>query len=290
MYDNNFSHSVVRIIMRWVATFILFLIALPLLGDEMPVPQKDDLPGSEFSREEVFIGGALWGLINGGADLYFEYGFDRMALQEISWQGEEFRLELYRMTSPLSAFGIFSVSVHGCIEGRPSSTGDCLNRYQHQLYSGNYYLSLINYSGSAKARELAVEISDIVVSLIGEELISLPEIFCHEVFRGSADQVKIIMGRLGLQNILPDEASIFEGIDDYLIWYLVHDAGEDKFDIMLVERKEEWEGEFPGIAGERLQKSGYSIKEDERGLLAVRAADGSEKSKNIIDLILSVNR
>ncbi len=290
MSENNYSHSVVRISVRWIAALILCLVALPLLGDEMPVPQQDDLPGSKISRQEVFTGGALWGLINGGADLYFEYGFDRMILQEISWQGEEFRLELYRMTSPLSAFGIFSVSVHGCIEGGPSSTGDCLNRYQHQLYSGNYYLSLINYSGTTKARELAVEISDIIFSLIGEERISLPGIFNHEVFRGSVDQVKIVMGMLGLQNILPGEASLFEGIDDYLIWYLVHDTGEQKNDIMIVERKERWQGEFPGIAGERLQKAGYSIKGYEQGLLAVRAANGSEKSEDLIDLILSVDR
>ncbi len=150
MCEKSYYQSVINL-KGWILTVLALFPGLSALHcNEMPVPSQADLPGAEISREELFIGGALWGLINGAADLYYEYGFDRMVLQEISWQGEEFRLELYRMTTPLSALGIFSVSVHGCIKGGPATTGDCLNRYQYQLYSSNYYLSLINYSGSEK--------------------------------------------------------------------------------------------------------------------------------------------
>ena len=271
-----------------VQGLIICLLPLLLIEGKMPVPTRDDLPGSEINRDEVFTGGALWGLINGGADLYYEYGFDRMALQEIKWQGEEFRLELYRMKSPGAAFGVFSVSVHGCEVGGPVSTGDCLNRFQHQLYSDNYYLSLINYSGSDKARELSVDIGAIIASATGEIRVDLPGLFRQDLFKEVIDEVRVIRGMLGLQNALPHAASFYEGLDDYIVWYLKLEEMEGPAEIMLTETIDSWDNKTLDTFKLRLKEAGFTPESNGNRILAVRSAMGREHDNELLRIILAV--
>jgi len=183
--------------------FIVFLSGGFSMAQEMPVPLQEGFPGAEFTRNEVFIGSALFGLINGGADQYLEYGFDRMAIQEIKWKGEEFRLELYRMNDPVGAFGIYSVSRHGCNSSGIILDGDCQNKYQYQFVAGNYYLSLINYSGSKSAQELSLKLASDIASKIGNVDFPLPELFSSDIFAEFIPQIKVVRGIIGLQNVLP---------------------------------------------------------------------------------------
>ncbi len=266
---------------------------------DMPVLAPSDLPGSEISRSEIYVGGALWGLINGAADLYYEYGFDRMALQEIGWEGENFRLELYRMDSPLSAYGIFSVSVHGCEEGGPASTGYCINRFQYQLYSGNYYLSLINYSGSDRARELSLRAAELLANRIGgaaggasgsgASVPGMPEpvipgVLSMHPFKGLEDGIRMARGIIGVRNTVPGVAHLFEGLDDFELWHLGF-AGEDgKQDILLVRSSGTDPLPEAGMIAEGLSMAGYAARESGGKVVAVMSSDPSG-SRDLLDLI-----
>ena len=253
----------------------------------MPVPSFMDMPGSSIDRSEVYEGGALWGLINGAADLYYEYGFDRMALQEISWHGEVFRLELYRMTSLPGAFGIFSVSVHGCINGGPATTADCQNNYQYQLYSGRYYLSLINGSGSDKARELSVEIGKVVLSAIGKDYIELPGLFRQEMFAGKTDQIRLIKGMIGLQNAIPHSAPFFMGIDGFVVWLLMYGENDHRAEILLAETGSSDTGEELVNLTADLENAGYILNTGPKRIIAVRDRQGVRQSSELMNIMIS---
>jgi hypothetical protein len=270
-----------------VAGFIFCLFSEFLNTGDLPVPTREDMPGSDIRREEMFVGGALWGLINGGADLYYEYGFDRMVLQEIEWQGEEFRLELYRMGNPVGAFGVFSVSVQGCEEGGAVRTGDCLNRFQYQLYSGNYYLSLINYSGSDQARDLSVEIGSVIASATGDIRVELPGFFRQGMFKNVIDEVKVIKGVLGLQNALPHMVSLFEGLDDYIVWYLKLEETEEQAEILLTAINDCQDINASGKLALRLKDAGFTARSNNDRIVAVRLATGGEQDNDLLRLILA---
>ena len=245
------------------------------------------------------MGGALWGLINGAADLYYEYGFDRMALQEIQWEGESFRLELYRMDSPVAAYGIFSVSVHGCEEGGPASTGYCMNRFQYQMCSGDYYLSLINYSGSDRARELSLRAAEVLANRIGGAAgdvsgsgVSepgmpgpvIPGLLSRYPFKGLEDGIRMIRGIIGVRNTVPGVAHIFEGLDDFELWHLGV-AGEDgKQDILLVRSSGTDPLPDAGMIAEGLSMAGYAARESGGEVVAVMSADPAG-SRDLLDLI-----
>ncbi len=270
-----------------VAGFIFFLFSELLNTGDLPVPTREDMPGSDICREEMFVGGALWGLINGGADLYYEYGFDRMVLQEIEWQGEEFRLELYRMESPVGAFGVFSVSVQGCEEGGPVRTGDCLNRFQYQLYSGNYYLSLINYSGSDKARDLSVEIGSVIASAAGDIRVELPGLFRQDMFKKVIDEVKVVKGILGLQNALPHLASLYEGLDDYIVWHLKLEEKEGQAEILLTVINDCRDIDASGKLALQLKDAGFAARSNNDRIVAVRSATGGKRDNDLLNLFLA---
>ncbi|MEE4256833.1 MAG: DUF6599 family protein [Bacteroidales bacterium] len=60
---------------------------------------------------ELYIGDDLFSLINGGAELYHEYGFvEVLACTMETPSGTKFKCEIYDMGSPEAAWGIYSVT------------------------------------------------------------------------------------------------------------------------------------------------------------------------------------
>ena len=268
-------------------TLVFYLFPAVISGSDgvMPVPTEEDLPGAEFLRDEIYVGGALWGLINGGADLYYEYGFDRMTLQEISIEDEQFRLELYRMNGPRSAFGIYSVSRHGCESNSVVVAGDCLNKYQYQFYSGNYYLSLINYSGSSEAQDIAVKIAGIMASRTEGGRYIVPELFQHEVFMDHIDRLKVIEGIIGMQNVLPSVAPLFQGLDNYHLFYLEMRNNDDQADIFLIQAGYGWDDAKKADILSTLGHRGAAYELEHNQLLVIRSEEKGLLFKQLLNLL-----
>lgn len=63
--------------------------------------------GWNNSETKTFKGESLFGHINGGSELYLEYGFDRLEVQYLRKGSREWTLETYRMESPLAGLGIY---------------------------------------------------------------------------------------------------------------------------------------------------------------------------------------
>ena len=270
-----------------ILKLVLFLFPAIIYSSdgEMPVPGEEDLPGAEFLRDEIYVGGALWGLINGGADLYYEYGFDRMALQEISVGEEQFRLELYRMNGPLSAFGIYSVSRHGCESNSVVVAGDCLNKYQYQFYCGNYYLSLINYSGSSEAQIIAAKIAGIIASRTEGGRYILPELFQHEIFMDHIDGLKVIKGIIGMQNALPSVAPLFQDLDNYQVFHLEMENSDDPADILMIQTGYEWDDAVKSDILSTLGKGGVVYDLGHNQLLVLRSEGKGPLYQQLLKLL-----
>jgi Family of unknown function (DUF6599) len=118
----------------------MFALALAWLslwaGDDVPPPapvEADSLasyfPSSNaidhwrrLDSLRVFRGNELYLLIDGGADIYLEYGFSRVgALHFVNGRMGQAALEIYEMNDPISAYGIFSYLAAGT--GKPASIG-----------------------------------------------------------------------------------------------------------------------------------------------------------------------
>lgn len=220
---------------RPILVFFFFLISFAGFASTPPGIKADISDNLEITRHEIFSGSELWGLINGGADLYLEYGFDKLLLQEITWNGEQFRVEINQMQDEISAFGIYSVSVHQCLEKGKLTENDCVNAYQYQFAKGNIYTSLINYSGSEKARQTASLLAKKLIMSIDSESKSNLKHFVKKSNPEREIVTTVFKGILGLQNGMPQWYSLFEGVGDFSLMLMTRKDSEGLFRAALVD-------------------------------------------------------
>ena len=183
----------------------------------------------EIKTERVFTGAALYGFMNGGADLYYEYGFKELVSREIIYKGEEFTVDIYTMETPLDAFGIYSINAYKCIRADSLGRFDCLSKYQLQAVDGNAYVSIVFPSGSHAARKVADELYRIYVAE-GKTGINIPGQLTYMAKSGSGT-LKYMKGKLGINNVQPSLIELLDGMTGYEVWYV--DNSEQKSNVIL---------------------------------------------------------
>jgi hypothetical protein len=109
------------------------------------VPQAGDVDGWLPEGEAQFeIGQDLYLLINGGADIYHEYGFRAVVFQSYRTEdGKSINLEIYEMDSQEAAYGIYTFKTGS--EGNPIELGyeGWLNSYYVNFWEGNFLITVI---------------------------------------------------------------------------------------------------------------------------------------------------
>jgi hypothetical protein len=90
---------------------------------------------------EIYNGENLFSYINGGADIYLEYGFDKVvSCKYRNLTATEIHLEIYKMTSDTAAFGIFSLSSSGNGISIDQGTKAYLYDYYLDFWKGQYFV------------------------------------------------------------------------------------------------------------------------------------------------------
>ena len=218
-------------------TFLLFIAGLLALQVQNDIPNitKEDIPGVKIEESRTFNGNALWGYINGGADIYLEYGFDRLLAQKVNYEGKRYVIDVYKMTSQESAFGIFSVSHMNCENKLAENEYSCVSPYQVQFVKGPFYISVINENGSDAEQLICKKIADILEGKILEESYSIPDFFDKKELLPYIGNVKLLNGRLGIENGFPMWTSLFEGIEGFSIIVMPIESDDSKINIAIIE-------------------------------------------------------
>lgn len=205
----------------YILILILFVTCgIPLHPQEEIFLSDSETDGGETVTRKTYDGSSLWGYINGGADLYLEYGFKKLYLQEIRKNGITYKIEIYEMNDPESAFGIFSVSRYKCGADTSIPVWNCAMPYQTQFVKGSYYVSVSNVKASSEEQDYTRFLSLHLVRKMKGKTFAIPEVFRHPVYRESADGLMMIKGPLGLMNGYPDWIDRFENYQDFRITVL----------------------------------------------------------------------
>lgn len=161
-----------------IIAFVIFCIIATNLFSQLPegypVISKTDLPYAKFSPVRTFNGESLYGYIDGGADLYLEYGFTGAIVTEFVYLKRKYKIEVYKMCSSEAAFGIFSVSRFRCRTRPAFSTYTCQNKYQLQICCGEYYINILNESGTGADSTVSILVGKKIVEKITEPSVNLP--------------------------------------------------------------------------------------------------------------------
>ncbi len=158
------------------------------------VPSDGFAPG--WARSEglrTFGGSRLFDHIDGGAELYLEFGFETLAVQRYMRGGDELVLELYEMSGPESALGLYLMKcgretpVPG-IAARNSSEAA-----QFTILKGRYFVHVNNPSGRD-------DLVPVMTALANLALASLPD-----------ERPATLLSLLPTDGFVPGSAILFRG-------------------------------------------------------------------------------
>lgn len=139
-------------IMVTIACFFVTVLVVGPGPEQTEAPQSMTryLPGeSDLERwrpkgnSQIFVGEKLYELIDGGAVIYFEYGFKQVTVQEYqNPDGKSINLEIYEMDNPASAYGIYTFQRGEGDEVEVGSAGVCSEYYLH-FWKDDFFVRLI---------------------------------------------------------------------------------------------------------------------------------------------------
>ena len=193
----------------FISLILTTLISQAQIDSLFPAIDKTSLPDARFQKARTFTPESLFEYMNGGAQLYQEYGCLDAWVNEVTYMKGKYKVEIFRMYSPAEAFGIFSASREKCLGTPPLSSYTCQTKYHLQICKGRYYISIINEKGSLTDSVASIKIGEAIVCKISEPDVELSAFlpgYNAEIIRQNAVLAK---GKLGLQNGAPDNEDYF---------------------------------------------------------------------------------
>ena len=163
--------------MKVVLSICLFVMmifgAQNLAGQEIEklVPTLADLNGWKMTSEpEVFIGDNLFDLIDGGADLYLEYGFDRVISAHYADPSlNNIQVEIYEMIDASSAYGIFSITQQTLEWSNQYGNLSTVNQDYISFWKSKYYVILSWSSRQHLDEPLLAKLANMIGQKIPDE-------------------------------------------------------------------------------------------------------------------------
>lgn len=133
-----------------------------------PFPTENEAAGWKPADDvETFTGDRLFEHLDGGADIYYEYGFQALALREYTQGEKAVSLEIYRMSDPAAAFGIYSYNRQPSLS--PAEVGSDAVIHPNGLFfwQDSYYVDLRQLGSTAVPPEAMLALARAVSKKIG---------------------------------------------------------------------------------------------------------------------------
>ena len=184
-----------------------------------------DIEGVKLVQERTFTKESLFGYMNGGAELYLEYGFDRLVVSDLKINDKDLKVEVYRMPSIDMAFGIYSVNIFRCDAVDPLTEYYCQSDYQVQFHKGNYYINIINSSGTSAGLEGARTIAKKLINSISKAPFNITDFIPEQDIPESIEKVMFIAGGVALDNYAFEYSKYLEQYPEYNLLVIKHNKG-----------------------------------------------------------------
>jgi len=156
-----------------------------------------------YSPEE-YVGEDLYLYINGGAEIYHEFGFQRILVQDYKNEHEKsISLELYEMTDPESAFGIYTFKRNDSGAVLSIGSGGSLEDYYLNYWKGRFLVTITGFDSENETIKGLKTIAQSVDNLLPDSG-ELPELIDLLPDYGlEKEGIKYFKGHLALFNSYP---------------------------------------------------------------------------------------
>jgi hypothetical protein len=128
-------------------------------------------------KHRVFTASDLYGHIDGGAEIFLEFGFEQLVLQRYTpartkgtdQPAGELQVEIYRMTDQVAAAGIYLMNC-GQESRAPAFAGrHCLSKYQLIFKRDRYYVIVGNTSGNKAFQTVMLDFARYITARLPAE-------------------------------------------------------------------------------------------------------------------------
>jgi hypothetical protein len=170
-------------------------------GDITLMPVDDAVAGWKRSEPARIFGGAdLYGYIDGGAELFLEFGFDRLTLQKFRSGKNELAIEIYRMSDSVAATGIYLMKCGRPMRDPSFAARHTVNRHQLMFVRERYFVTVNNLSGGDAFGASLVRFGRVVASALPPDRlpVELSRLPARGLVPGSE---RLVRGPFGLQSI-----------------------------------------------------------------------------------------
>jgi hypothetical protein len=152
----------------WVLPFLLLIWGCSGGGGELKgfLPSSADVPGiTKGGKARIYTGTKLFDYMNGGAELYYEYGFVQACVQRYQTPPGEITVEIYQMDQPPSAYGIYTFDTKG--EHPPIGQDATYERGLLGFWKGRYFVRV--FSENEELKETILVLGGAIAQKITEE-------------------------------------------------------------------------------------------------------------------------
>ena len=204
------------------------------------LPKSGEMKGWERDgSSQEYQGDDLYEYINGGAEIYHEYGFRQVLVQDFkSKSGKAVSLEIFEMEDAESAYGIYTFKTSAEDRRLVLGSGAQLSDYYLNFWKGNMLVTITGFDEDQETIKALQELAKAVDAKIKPQG-GRPHLASVLPERGlKTTSIKYFQGNLGLYNSYPffsqDVFHLKEGIKgDY----------EDGYSVYIIESKEGEGGE-----------------------------------------------
>lgn len=198
---------------------LLFLLHTACMFAGGPLVISRDLPGWIIGDPDFYNAKQLYGYINGGAELYLEYGFRNVTAQRCTKSDNELQVDVYEMVNDAAAFGMFSVLRGTCTGTLPGSAWSCVRPEQILFARDKYLVSVVPYDRSKESRDAAMRVATALLTRAGKKDYRPNELFRSGPLSPGLPTLRFFRGPLALQSALPDWNDRMAGIERFEMEY-----------------------------------------------------------------------
>jgi hypothetical protein len=183
----------------------------------------------------VYDAGTLFNFINGGAEVYLEYGFVEVVSQEYGAGEDSVIATIYEMEDPTAAFGVFSYNRSPQKTLLDLGDGGFQGGFQVAFLQDRYFVLVESYSSGSTVEEAQVAFSEVISKKIGtraNQPAVVSELPSSNLVAGSP---KLLKGRLAVRSLFfLAEGDVFDLGDKDIVLYGEYDGSGGKAKLYLV--------------------------------------------------------
>jgi hypothetical protein len=153
-----------------IITLLMGVLKLPGQDVVMLLPSSSEMTGWAINSEpDVYIGDNLYELIDGGADIYLEYGFIQVVSAHYTDPSlNNIQVEIYEMTDAPSAYGIFSITQQTADWSKQYGNLSAVKEDYISFWKSKYYVNLSWSSRQHLDKPLLARLANMIVQKIPE--------------------------------------------------------------------------------------------------------------------------